>query len=246
MDRRAKKLEKKRQKRDDAKKRSSALAAKKPDALTLLARAAGREEFGPCFISRGWDAPDSPGLVTVMVTRKLQSGHLMPGVALVDLTGIGVKNGFAVEPIPSPELEEFVQRVGIPHGGMLHCEPLVAQSVVFHAIDFARSLGYEPHRDFPAALFGSRPAELLPPPVFTLTDEDEELVHSPLERTVARDGITLQILIYRGRNDPAWVLEVEDHLGGSTVWEGDFETDQAALDAALLAIEEDGVESFIA
>jgi hypothetical protein len=53
-------------------------------------------------------------------------------------------------------------------------------------------------------------------------------------------------LIYRGRNDPAWVLEVEDHLGGSTVWEGDFETDQAALDAALLAIEEDGVESFIA
>jgi hypothetical protein len=134
------------------------------------------------------------------------------------------------------ELDDFIETMGMPHGGMLSCEPLVAQSIVFHAIDYARSLGFEPHRDFQAALFGPRPAELLNTPwcvperpiyvpgphdnVFAITskltnalsadgfdyvdllslpgDDDDEgvdddtvageendLVHSPLERTVS-------------------------------------------------------------
>jgi hypothetical protein len=37
---------------------------------------------------------------------------------------------------------------------------VVVQSVVFHAIDYARRLGFEPDRDFPAELFGPRPAVL--------------------------------------------------------------------------------------
>jgi uncharacterized protein len=46
-------------------------------------------------------------------------------------------------------------------------------------------------------------------------------------------------------SDLGWHLEIEDHLGGSTVWEDPFATDRAALEAALSAIEEDGSESFV-
>jgi hypothetical protein len=34
------------------------------------------------------------------------------------------------------------------------------------------------------------------------------------------------------------------HLGGSTVWNNRFATDKEALDAAMAAIDEDGIESF--
>jgi hypothetical protein len=300
MDRRAKKLEKKRKSRDQAKKKASALAARKPGSLELLARSAAREKFGPCFVSTLWDDLETPALVSVIMTRKLPSGQLLPGTALIDRTCLGVKDAFLREPMLPRDLAEFVDHVGFAHGGMLPCEPLVAQSIVFHAIDYARALGFEPHPDFPATLFGPRPAELLNTPwhaperpiyvsgprdnVNAITtqlaktagtggfeyvdplalletdddddqsddedaddaeDEDGVLVHSPLERTVARDAATLRILIYRGSTDAGWLLEIEDHLGGSTVWNEPFESDRAALDAAMLAIEEDGIESFV-
>jgi hypothetical protein len=48
---------------------------------------------------------------------------------------------------------------------MVSCELAVAQSVVYNAVDYAKSLGFEPHEDFPDALFGPRPATLLDTPL---------------------------------------------------------------------------------
>lgn len=73
---------------------------------------------------------------------------------------------------------------------------------------------------------------------------EPEIVHSPLERSVTRDDVTVRICIYRGPEDDGWILEVEDHKGGSTVWEDPFATDQEALDEAMGAIETDGISSF--
>jgi hypothetical protein len=78
----------------------------------------------------------------------------------------------------------------------------------------------------------------------TDADEDYELIHTPLEREVSRDGVTIKILIYRGEHEREWVLEVEDKAGGSTVFDGRYATDQAALDDALAAIEEEGIQAF--
>jgi hypothetical protein len=294
MDRRAKKLEKKRKSREQTKKNARALATQKSKELARLARSAGSAAFGPCYVSEGWDDLTSPALVTVVVTRQLSTRHLVPAIALVDRTCLGVKNAFPREPMLEGEFEDLLDDIGTAHGGMVRCDPLFAQSIVFHAIDYARSLGFEPHPDFPAALFGPRPAELLPTawhaperpiymsgphdnaPVimsrlrealgdggFEFTtralshlddddvgfdddddDDDEALVHSALERTVSRDGASLRISIYRGPSDAGWILEIVDQLNGSTVWDEPFETDRAALEAALLAIEEDGAESF--
>jgi uncharacterized protein len=76
-------------------------------------------------------------------------------------------------------------------------------------------------------------------------DYDDPLERSPLERDITRDGVTVRLFIYRGREDDAgWILEIEDEEGGSTVWDDLFDSDQAALAEALRTIDEDGIRSF--
>lgn len=77
-------------------------------------------------------------------------------------------------------------------------------------------------------------------------DDDYVIIHSPLEQRVTRAGISVQVLIYRGEEDSSWILEVLDHLGGSTVWDDRFSTDQAALEEAIATIEAEGISSFAA
>lgn len=77
-----------------------------------------------------------------------------------------------------------------------------------------------------------------------MNDDDIELIHSPLERTHSADGHTLRIHIYRSP-ESHWTLEVEDELGTSTVWDESFDTDTAALQAALAALEIEGVHDFV-
>ena len=76
-------------------------------------------------------------------------------------------------------------------------------------------------------------------------DDDYEIINSPLETKITRDGITVEIFIYRGADETGWLLEVRDHEGGSTVWDDRFETDRAAYDEAMRAIDEDGIRSFV-
>lgn len=77
-----------------------------------------------------------------------------------------------------------------------------------------------------------------------MTDDDYEITHSPLERKVERDGIRVEIFIYRGPDDEGWMLEIQDHTGGSTVWEDRFTSDREAHDEAIRAIDADGIASF--
>ena len=77
---------------------------------------------------------------------------------------MGVKNAFVGAPVNAIELGELLENIGTPHGGMETADPSMVQSLVFNAIDYARRLGFEPHADFPADLFGPRPDELLKTP----------------------------------------------------------------------------------
>lgn len=74
--------------------------------------------------------------------------------------------------------------------------------------------------------------------------EHIDIIHSPLEQDYISDGYRVTIQIYRGAASQ-WSLEVIDELGTSTVWERLFETDREALDEALIAIESEGIESFV-
>ncbi len=73
-----------------------------------------------------------------------------------------------------------------------------------------------------------------------IDDDTYDLIHSPLARVLSGEGHTLEIDIYRGVDEPDWILEIEDETGTSTVFDERFATDQAALDAALTQIEAEG------
>lgn len=74
---------------------------------------------------------------------------------------------------------------------------------------------------------------------------DRELEFSPLSGRVTRDGVTVQVHIYRfAGTDEEWTLEVVDHEDGSTVWEGSFETDVEAYEAFEQCVREDGIRTF--
>ncbi|WP_089958705.1 UPF0149 family protein [Limnohabitans sp. 2KL-3] len=74
--------------------------------------------------------------------------------------------------------------------------------------------------------------------------EDIDIIHSPLTQTYSADGHSLRVLIYR-LPDTQWSLEVVDEQGTSTVWDDLFETDNQALQEALMAIETEGIGHFI-
>jgi uncharacterized protein len=67
---------------------------------------------------------------------------------------------------------------------------------------------------------------------------------SPLSQSITRDGKTVQIDIYEN-GEGGWILEVVDAYGNSTVWDDSFASDRQALDEALIAIDEDGMDSLI-
>lgn len=164
MDRRQRKLQQKRTKREQTKRNARIEAARRPSGEVLLARAGARAEFGPCFVSLGWDDAVEPRLVTLVVTRRLGVDELLPHTLLLDRTCLGVKNAMLSAPMTENELDEFIDKVGTRHGGMEECEVLLAQSLTFNALDYARGLGFPPNADFHEVVLGPRPDVLLETP----------------------------------------------------------------------------------
>jgi hypothetical protein len=76
-------------------------------------------------------------------------------------------------------------------------------------------------------------------------DDKFKIITSPLSRKFTREGITVEILIYRGENDRAWALEVVDPGGAATVWEDNFATEQDALNEVYQTIATEGIGSFL-
>jgi hypothetical protein len=137
-----------------------------PTSRDLLRLAAGRPP-GPAYMSDDWERgdPSLPDLVPVLFTRRAPGQMLIGALLIVDRTCLGVKNAMLLPPMTDLELEERVAWIGREIGSLRRVEPLQAQSVVYHAIEYARSLGFAPHPDFPEALFGPRPPELLATPL---------------------------------------------------------------------------------
>ncbi len=71
---------------------------------------------------------------------------------------------------------------------------------------------------------------------------DPQIITSSLSRVVEKDGASVDVRIYRLENTE-WSLEIVATRGTSTVWDDLFPSDEAALAAALQAIEEEGIES---
>jgi hypothetical protein len=79
-----------------------------------------------------------------------------------------------------------------------------------------------------------------------MNDNEPEIQHSPLCQKVTRDGITLDVQIYRlASGDGGWSLEVIDEEGTSIVWDDRFATDVAAYAEFQRTIDEEGFDAFL-
>lgn len=74
--------------------------------------------------------------------------------------------------------------------------------------------------------------------------DENDLIYSPLQQHYTSDGKTVDVCIYR-LPDTGWTLEVVDQYGNSTVWDGEFSTDQEALNQFLEDLKQDGIDALI-
>jgi len=79
----------------------------------------------------------------------------------------------------------------------------------------------------------------------SMTDHDPPIIDSPLSRTVARDGVTVKVNIFRVGDDPLWAMEVVNEAGTSTVWDDLFETDEAAFTVFAQTVADEGMATFL-
>ncbi|WP_267424322.1 hypothetical protein [Methylobacterium sp. GC_Met_2] len=78
-------------------------------------------------------------------------------------------------------------------------------------------------------------------------DDDCEFEHSGLSGYFSRDGIRVEVEIYRtAGTQELWRLEVVDQNGGCTRWHERFATELDAFEAFAAVIEADGIASFAA
>ncbi len=77
-------------------------------------------------------------------------------------------------------------------------------------------------------------------------EDDPEIETSPFSGNVTRDGITVQIGIYRiaGSKD-GWSLEMVDKDNNSVVWDELFASDQLACSAFYEALEAEGIQALV-
>ena len=79
----------------------------------------------------------------------------------------------------------------------------------------------------------------------SMQDRDPKIVESGLSRSITLHGVTVEVRIYRLESDAQWALEVVNDHGTSSVWDTPFDTDDDAFTAFQLAVEEEGIETFL-
>jgi hypothetical protein len=222
------KLQKAKKKRELA--RRAQKARKVPTSTAALIQRAAKAPFGPIWVSEaledGRDA-GSPALITVIVTRRV-AGLLLPLVVLVDRTCLGVKQAFVGQLMAELDCEHMAGSFAERGDRLQRAELVVAQSVIYHAIDYAESLGFAPHQDFKAEMLGARPEVLLD--TFLCRPERPLYVAGPGDN-VAR--IASQLRERAGEGNYEVVADLGDLSGlelGDLDWEVPDDDDDADLD----------------
>jgi hypothetical protein len=73
---------------------------------------------------------------------------------------------------------------------------------------------------------------------------DLEIIYSPLSGEFSREGITVMIEIHRLSDTEGWALEVT-HQGSPTLWNEEFNTDQAAFRSFIETVEKEGSQAVV-
>lgn len=78
-----------------------------------------------------------------------------------------------------------------------------------------------------------------------LAADDFGIIDSPLSQRVLVEGHPFEIKIFRGVDEPEWLLEIVNAKGTSIVPDQTFKTDRDALGAAFADFENEPIEEFL-
>jgi hypothetical protein len=150
--RRQKALLKKRRKDNERKKKSNALTNFGLDShsyKTGLIKRAEQFSIYECLLNQDWQ---EKGLAHILLSRKQPNNEFIIGVFLVDIYCLGLKNTFCNANIPLEEYEKLKLRM-VGESSLITCDPVLANRIVYGAIEYARKLGFEPQKDFRLSRF---------------------------------------------------------------------------------------------
>ena len=98
-----------------------------------------------CLINPSWE---EKGLATIVVSRRQPDGDLIFGVYLADILCLGLKNTFCNADFPLSRYSTDLVHGAYRDEAPIECSPDMAHQIIYGAIDFARGLGFHPHKDF--------------------------------------------------------------------------------------------------
>lgn len=215
---RQKKLAKHKKKRADAKRRTSAIQrGSEASGHEKLARIASSWSVDGAWLSADWDGTEDPALVSAVLVRRGAAGDLVAGIFLVDRTCLGIKSG-SVRRVTRETLASVLDQIRDLHGGVVAVDLLTLQSVAFHAVDYARALGFSHDPDFPLEFLGARPEALLDTPFAKL--EKPRYIAGPRDDVV---GVMAQLNRARGAGNFDYVTDLAALLGPGVDFESAFE-----------------------
>ena len=91
---------------------------------------------------------DSQGIGPLLITRMQPDGNLVFATFLVDLYCLGVKDAFCNAGICIRDYESRLKPSTVSGARPRIIPPVLLHQIVYGAIDYAASIGFEPHRDF--------------------------------------------------------------------------------------------------
>ncbi|TDC85595.1 helix-turn-helix domain-containing protein [Actinomadura sp. 7K507] len=106
----------------------------------------------PDWPALGAPETDASGLAGVFVARAAGHNRVSAVGFLIDVWCLGVKDAWPPKEMTASRLPEYTDRFFRSFSGRFVPAPAeLARHLVFGAVDYARSLGFEPHSDFAAA-----------------------------------------------------------------------------------------------
>ncbi len=106
---------------------------------------AGGYPIHECLIAPGWQ---QNGLSQILLSRVQPDENIVAAVYLVDILCLGVKNTFAHANFAESTYRAKLRDPMDEAQGLETCPVDLAHTIIYGAIDFARRLGFQPHRDF--------------------------------------------------------------------------------------------------
>jgi hypothetical protein len=195
------------------KKRKRSHLQKSSGSVTAV-RAAAQWPIYECLISDEWQ--DTKQLTQVLLARQSPTGQIAAAAFVIDQACLGAKNGFArgFDSVADYEIE--VRDSVVQSQEIVACDPPLALKVIIESISYAKSLGFNPHRDAVRALtlFGAvDPQEC--DVVIPVGDEDGK----PFYIAGPYDNVT-KVLQTLERNVGSGNYNYVAHLGGpfSDMW----------------------------